>query len=84
MPRRKELRISSMRDKVSPAEWQARVDTAACYRLIALYGMDDMGANHISTRVPGEGHNFLINPYGMMYEEITASSLIKIDIEGNI
>jgi len=84
IPARRELRISSMRDKVSPAEWQARVDTAAAYRLVALYGMDDMGANHISTRVPGEGHNFLINPYGMMYDEITASSLIKIDEHGNI
>ena len=81
---RKELRISSMRDKVSPAEWQCRVDTAACYRLVAMYGMDDMGANHISMRVPGEGHNFLINPYGMQYEEITASSLIKIDEDGNV
>lgn len=81
---RKTLRIASMRDKVSPAEWQARVDTAACYRLVALYGMDDLGANHISMRVPGEGHNFLINPYGMMYDEITASSLIKIDAEGNV
>lgn len=78
------LRIESMRDKVSPAEWQARVDTAACYRLVALYGMDDIGANHISMRVPGEDNNFLINPYGMMYDEITASSLIKIDIEGNV
>lgn len=84
IPARGELRISSMRDKVSPAEWQARVDTAAAYRLVALYGMDDMGANHISTRVPGEGHNFLINPYGMMYDEITASSLIKIDEDGTI
>jgi ribulose-5-phosphate 4-epimerase/fuculose-1-phosphate aldolase len=78
------LRVESMREKVSPAEWQARVDTAACYRLVALYGMDDIGANHISMRVPGEDNNFLINPYGMMYDEITASSLIKIDIEGNI
>lgn len=84
MPNRRELRISSMRDKVGPAEWQARVDTAAAYRLTALFGMDDLGANHISTRIPGEGHNFLINPYGMMYEEITASSLIKIDEHGNV
>ena len=81
---RKTLRIASMRDRVSPSEWQTRVDTAACYRLVAMYGMDDMGANHISMRVSGEDHNFLINPYGMMYDEITASSLIKIDIEGQV
>ena len=78
-----EFKIPSMRHKVSPAEWQARVDLAACYRLVALYDMSDMIANHISVRVPGE-EAFLINPYGMMYEEITASSLIKIDHEGNI
>jgi ribulose-5-phosphate 4-epimerase/fuculose-1-phosphate aldolase len=80
----KVLRISSMRDRVTPEEWRARVDLAAAYRLIALYGMADMGANHISLRVPGEENAFLINPYGMMYEEITASSLIKIDHDGNI
>ena len=80
----KVLRIASMRDKVSPEEWRARVDLAACYRLIAHYEMADMGANHISVRVPGEENAFLINPYGMMYEEITASSLIKIDCDGNI
>jgi ribulose-5-phosphate 4-epimerase/fuculose-1-phosphate aldolase len=80
----KVLRISSMRERVTPEEWRARVDLAACYRLIAHFGMADMGANHISLRVPGEPHAFLINPYGMMYEEITASSLIKIDHEGNI
>jgi len=80
---RKVLRIGSMRDKVSPAEWQARIDCAACYRLVAHYEMADMMANHISVRVPGE-EAFLINPYGMMYEEITASSLIKVDIAGNI
>ena len=80
---RKQLRISSMQEKVSPAEWQARIDCAACYRLVAHYGMADMMANHISVRVPGE-ESFLINPYGMMYEEMTASALIKVDIEGNI
>jgi ribulose-5-phosphate 4-epimerase/fuculose-1-phosphate aldolase len=77
-------KISSMRDKVSPQEWQARIDLAACYRLVAHYGMADMAANHISARVPGEDHAFLINAYGMLYEEITASSLIKIDHEGNV
>jgi ribulose-5-phosphate 4-epimerase/fuculose-1-phosphate aldolase len=74
----------SMRSRVTREEWQARVDLAACYRLVALYGMSDMMANHISSRVPGEDDAFLINAYGMLYEEITASSLIKIDLEGNI
>ena len=78
------LDIPSLRDKVTPAEWQARVNLAACYRLTALYGMSDMIANHISCRVPGEEGAFLINAYGLLYEEITASSLIKIDVKGNI
>ncbi|WP_427912408.1 class II aldolase/adducin family protein [Ramlibacter sp. MMS24-I3-19] len=77
------LQITSMQDRCSPEEWQARVDCAAVYRLVDLYGMSDMMANHISVRVPGE-ESFLINPYGMMYEEITASSLIKVDLAGNI
>lgn len=78
------LRIPSMKPHCSPQEWRARVDLAACYRLIELYGMADMMANHISMRVPGEDDAFLINAYGMMYEEITASSLIKVDHEGRI
>ena len=78
------LQIASMKDRVTPAEWKARVDLAACYRLVDLYGMSDMMANHISAAVPGEEGAFLINPYGMMYEEITASCLIKIDVEGNV
>lgn len=78
------LQIESMKDRCSPAEWQARVDLAACYRLVAIYGMSDMMANHISARVPDENGAFLINAYGMMYEEITASSLIKIDHNGSI
>ena len=73
-----------MRSRCSPQEWQARVDLAACYRLVEHYEMADMMANHISSRVPGEDDAFLINAYGMMYEEITASSLIKIDLDGNI
>jgi ribulose-5-phosphate 4-epimerase/fuculose-1-phosphate aldolase len=77
------LKIPSMKDQCTPAEWRARVDLAACYRLIEHYGMADMMANHISSRVPGEDGAFLINAYGMMYEEITASSLITIDIDGN-
>ena len=77
------LQFPSMKDRCSAAEWQARVDLAACYRLVDLYGMSDMMANHISVRVPGE-ETFLINPYGMMYEEITASCLIKVDLAGNV
>ena len=76
--------IPSMRAHCSDAEWQARVDLAACYRLVEHYGMADMMANHISSRVPGEDNAFLINPYGMMYEEITASCLIKVDLDGKI
>ena len=84
MPSADELRIPSLEGKVSDAEWRARVDLAACYRLVELYGMADMMANHISARVPGEAGAFLINPYGMMYEEITASCLIKVDHSGEI
>jgi len=83
-PDNQPLRIASMRERCSAAEWQARVDLAACYRLIEHYGMADMMANHISARVPGEDGAFLINAYGMMYEEITASSLIKVDHEGKV
>ena len=79
-----DLQLSSMRVHCSAAEWQARVDLAACYRLVELYGMSDMIANHISARVPAEQDAFLINAYGMLYEEITASSLIKVDHDGNI
>ena len=78
------LDIPSLQGHCSDAEWQARVDLAACYRLVDFYGMSDMMANHISARVPGEDGAFLINAYGMMYEEITASSLIKVDHAGNI
>jgi ribulose-5-phosphate 4-epimerase/fuculose-1-phosphate aldolase len=84
MQREGHLEIASMKGHCSPAEWQARVDLAACYRLVAIYGMSDMMANHISARVPGEDGAFLINAYGMMYEEITASSLIKIDHDGKV
>lgn len=74
----------SLKGKVTPEEWQARVDLAALYRLAALYGWDDMIYTHISARVPGPGHQFLINPYGLFFEEVTASSLIRIDLDGNI
>jgi ribulose-5-phosphate 4-epimerase/fuculose-1-phosphate aldolase len=65
-------------------EWRARVDCAALYRLIALYGWDDMIFTHISLRIPGPEHHFLINPYGFMFDEITASSLVKVDLDGNV
>jgi ribulose-5-phosphate 4-epimerase/fuculose-1-phosphate aldolase len=78
------LNIPSIQDQVTPEEWQARVDLAACYRLVAHYGMSDMMANHITLRVPGEDHAFLTNPYGMMYEEMTASCLVKIDHDGEV
>jgi ribulose-5-phosphate 4-epimerase/fuculose-1-phosphate aldolase len=75
--------VPTVRDQVSSEEWAVRVDLAAAYRLVALYGWDDLIFTHISARVPGPEHHFLINPYTHMFEEITASSLIKIDIEGN-
>ena len=78
------LQIESMKDRCTAAEWQARVDLAACYRLVDLYGLSDMMANHVSSHVPGEPGAFLINAYGMMYEEITASSLLKVDHQGNV
>src|SRR6266446_1707034 len=80
----KTANVARLRDNVSPAEWETRVNLAACYRLIAHYGMSDLIANHISARVPGEHDAFLINAYGLLYEEITASSLLKIDHEGKI
>jgi ribulose-5-phosphate 4-epimerase/fuculose-1-phosphate aldolase len=75
--------ITSLRNTVSAAEWERRADLAAVYRLVALYGWDDLIFTHISARVPGPGHHFLINPYGLLFEEITASSLVKIDLDGN-
>jgi ribulose-5-phosphate 4-epimerase/fuculose-1-phosphate aldolase len=76
-------KAANVRDQVSEAEWQARVDLAAAYRLVALYGWDDLIFTHISARVPGADHHFLLNPYGMMFEEVIASSLVKIDLQGN-
>jgi ribulose-5-phosphate 4-epimerase/fuculose-1-phosphate aldolase len=69
---------------MSEAEWEIRCDLAACYQLTDLYGMSDLTANHISARLPGPDHHFLLNRYGMLFDEITASSLIKIDINGNV
>ena len=75
--------FKSVKDQVSPEEWQARVELAACYRLIDQYGMTDLIYNHITARIPGTEH-LLINLYGLLYKEITASSLVKIDVEGEI
>lgn len=79
-----QAKTASLRGQVSTGEWDARVDLAAAYRLVALYGWDDLVFTHISARVPGPEHHFLINPYGMMFEEITASSLVKIDLDGRV
>jgi ribulose-5-phosphate 4-epimerase/fuculose-1-phosphate aldolase len=80
----KSLDVPSVRQRVSDEEWQARLDLAACYRLVAHYGWTHLINNHISLRVPGTEDQFLINPFGFLYEQITASSLVKIDTEGNI
>jgi len=76
--------FKSIRAEVSAEEWQARVDLAACYRLVDKYGMTDLIYNHITARIPGSKDHLLINLYGMLYKEITASSLVKIDVEGEI
>jgi ribulose-5-phosphate 4-epimerase/fuculose-1-phosphate aldolase len=83
-PRNFDPRVPCIKDEVSPEEWAARVDLAACYRLIDLYGMSDLTANHISVRVPSEPDHFLINAYGLLYEEMTASSMIKINLDGHV
>src|SRR5688572_29360540 len=74
----------SVREQVTREEWERRVDLAAAYRLVDLYGMSEMSANHISTRVPGEPDAFLINPYGLLYEQMHASCFIKVDLAGNV
>ena len=74
----------SVRDQVTAEEWQVRVDLAACYRLVAMYGWDDLVFTHISAQVPGPEEHFLINGYGLLFEEMTASSLVKVDLAGNI
>jgi ribulose-5-phosphate 4-epimerase/fuculose-1-phosphate aldolase len=75
--------IPSVKHLVSKEEWQLRVDLAACYRLVAVYGWSDLVFTHISARIPGPEHHFLINPYGLMFDEITASSLVKVDQQCN-
>ncbi|MBI5278896.1 MAG: class II aldolase/adducin family protein [Burkholderiales bacterium] len=77
------MNIPSLKEVVSEQEWNLRVDLAACYRLVALYGWSDLVFTHISARIPGPEHHFLINPYGLMFDEITASSLVKVDQQCN-
>ncbi|MDP3137371.1 MAG: class II aldolase/adducin family protein [Burkholderiaceae bacterium] len=79
----KNARQRSVREQVSPEEWEVRVELAACYRLTELFGMTDLIANHISCRVPGTHDQFLINPFGLLYDEVNASNLVKIDVHGN-
>lgn len=74
----------SLKGRVSPEEWQARVDLACTYRLVAHYGWTHGISNHISLRAPGDDEHFLINPHGLQFREVTASSLIKVDLDGNI
>src|SRR5690348_6244215 len=77
------VEIPSMEGKVSAEEWALRVDLAAAYRMVAAYGWDDLIFTHLSVRIPGPEHQFLLNPYNLMFEEVTASSLIKVDVDGN-
>ncbi len=78
------LRTESVRDQVSDEEWAVRVDLAALYRLVTHFGWDDLIFTHHSARVPGSDDHFLINPFGLMLNEITASSLLKVDVDGNV
>ena len=77
------MNIASLKEVVSAEEWQLRVDLAACYRLVAAYGWSDLIFTHITARIPGPEHHFLINPYGLMFDEVTASSLVKVDQQCN-
>ncbi len=77
------VEIPSLEGKVSDEEWQIRVDLAAAYRMVAYYGWDDLIFTHLSARIPGPEHHFLLNPYNLMFEEVTASSLVKVDVQGN-
>ena len=77
------VEIPSLEGKVSDEEWAIRVDLAAAYRLVAHYGWDDLIFTHLSARIPGPEHHFLLNPYQLMFEEVTASSLVKVDVQGN-
>ncbi|MEM6625978.1 MAG: class II aldolase/adducin family protein [Pseudomonadota bacterium] len=79
-----DMKLASVKDRVSAEEWEQRVELAALYRMTAINKWDDLIFTHISARVPGPEHHFLINPYGYLFEEITASSLVKVDLDGNI
>ncbi len=76
--------VPSVKGKVSEEEWAVRVNLAACYQLVAHYDMSDLIFTHISAKIPGTEDQFLINPYGLFFDEITASSLVKVDIDGNV
>jgi len=77
------IEIPSLEGKVSDEEWDLRIDLAAAYRIVADYRWDDLVFTHLSVRIPGPEHHFLLNPYNLMFEEVTASSLIKVDVNGN-
>jgi ribulose-5-phosphate 4-epimerase/fuculose-1-phosphate aldolase len=77
------VEVPSLKAKVSPEEWEIRVELAAAYRMVAHYGWDDLIFTHLSARIPGPEHHFLLNPYNLMFEEVTASSLVKVDVNGN-
>jgi len=77
------VEFPSLEGKVSDEEWAIRVDLAAAYRMVAHYGWDDLIFTHLSARIPGPEHHFLLNPYNLMFEEVTASSLVKVDVQGN-
>ncbi|MGH7087234.1 MAG: class II aldolase/adducin family protein, partial [Acetobacteraceae bacterium] len=79
-----ETHLAARPHHIGPEEWATRVDLAACYRLIAHFGWDDLVLTHNSARVPGHDDQFLINPMGLMFDEITASNLLKIDLKGNL
>src|SRR5271156_2589165 len=80
---RQQQSLNSVRDRVTPEEWEQRVALAGVYRLVARFGWDDLIFTHLSARVPGRDPHYLINPYGMTFDEITASDLVKVDLGGN-
>lgn len=78
-----QLNVPGVKQAVNPEEWQVRTDLAALYRLVAQFGWDDLVFTHITARVPGPEHHFLINPYGLLYDEMCASNMVKVDPDGN-
>jgi len=78
------MKLISVKEQVSEEEWKLRCDLAASYRMAAVYGWEDLIFTHFSARIPGPDHHFLINPFGLFFEEITASSLLKVDLEGRV